>query len=253
MEWSEIDSLLLSEGHLKRIVALTGAGISAESGIPTFRGADGYWRQYRPEELATPEAFASNPHLVWEWYIYRRQLIAQSRPNSGHLALFELENLLADRFTLITQNVDGLHARTGNKRTLELHGNIFLNRCNRCFKRFSDDVLDFSLFPPSCPKCSGAIRPDVVWFGESLNISVIEDAFGSSRMATLFLAVGTSAVVHPAASLPIAAHENGAFLIEINPDATPLSPFADCVLRYPSAKVLPLLVEKIRQVLRDVN
>jgi NAD-dependent deacetylase len=244
----EIDSLALTSRHLKRVVALTGAGISAESGIPTFRGADGYWSRFRPEELATPQALAANPKRVWDWYLYRRSLIAQAQPNPGHLALVELENLLGDNFHLITQNVDGLHQRSGSRKTLELHGCIFANRCVKCFGRFSDDALDFNQLPPPCPKCRGAIRPDVVWFGESLNIATIEDAFALSRQATLFLAIGTSAVVHPAATLPLAGRENGAYLIEINPESTPLSPEAHIAIRLPSAMALPLLLEKIRAI-----
>ncbi|HEX7343703.1 MAG TPA: NAD-dependent deacylase [bacterium] len=245
----EIDSLPLTGHHLKRVVVLTGAGISSESGIPTFRGTDGFWSRFRPEELATPQAFTANPKLVWEWYLYRRNLIAQAQPNAGHYALVELEKLLGDAFGLITQNVDGLHQRAGIRKLLELHGSIFANRCVKCFGRFSDDALDFNRLPPQCPKCSGAIRPDVVWFGESLNIATIEDAFALSRRATLYLAIGTSAVVHPAATLPLAGRQNGAFLVEINPEPTPLSADADVVLRFSSALALPLLLDKIRSIL----
>lgn len=248
-ELREIDSLPLTAHHLAHTVALTGAGISAESGIPTFRGSGGFWRQHRPEELATPQAFAAGPGLVWEWYLYRRQLIAQADPNPGHYSLAELENLLGDGFTLITQNVDGLHRRAGSKRPIELHGNIFINRCNDCSSRFPDDVLNFEHLPPPCPKCSGPVRPDVVWFGEGLNPVNVEDAFSKSHRAMLFLSVGTSAVVHPAASLPLTAKDSGALLIEINTEATPLSPIADYVIRTPSSRVLPALVEKIRQLL----
>jgi len=245
---AEMESLPLQRQQLKSVVALTGAGISAESGVPTFRGVGGLWSRYRPEELATPQAFAANPKLVWEWYLYRRQLIAQANPNPGHFALAELERLLGSNFTLITQNVDNLHQRAGSRKVVELHGSIFANRCAKCFQRFSDDVLDFESLPPICPHCQGAIRPDVVWFGESLNIATIEDAFSLSRQATLFLAIGTSAVVHPAASLPLAARENGAFLIEINPEATPISADAQAALRYSSALALPLLLEKIQRI-----
>lgn len=248
MELPEITSLELTSESLRRVVALTGAGISAESGIPTFRGADGFWKRYRPEDLATPEAFARDPRLVWEWYLFRRQLIAEAKPNAGHYALFELEKMLDGQFTLITQNVDGLHQRAGNLKPIQLHGSIFVNRCSSCSKHSPDDELDFDNLPPNCPHCGGSMRPGVVWFGESLNISVVEDAFSCSRQATLFLAIGTSAVVHPAASLPLAAHENGAFLIEINPESTPISSVADCVLRYPSARALPLLVDEMRGV-----
>jgi NAD-dependent deacetylase len=249
----ELDRLRLSQGHLEKVVVLTGAGISAESGVPTFRTADGYWSRYRPEDLATPEAFASYPQLVWQWYLSRRQTIAQANPNPGHYALVEIANLLDSRFTLITQNVDGLHQRAGSRHLMELHGNIFTNRCSNCSRRFSDDVLDFQNLPPVCPACHGAVRPDVVWFGESLNISTIEDSFSHSREASLFLSIGTSLVVHPAASLPLVAAENGAFLIEINPEPTPLSKEANLSLRAPAAQVLPRLVGKIRKVMKSVS
>lgn len=248
MELAEIESLELTPAHVKKVVSLTGSGISAESGIPTFRGVEGFWQRFRPEELATPEAFAQNPRLVWEWYLFRRQLITEAQPNAGHMALVELEQLLGENFILITQNVDGLHWRAGSRRLLELHGNIFVNRCYLCSKRYMDDALDFYRLPPICPACGGPIRPGVVWFGESLNITVIEDAFANSRQATLFLAIGTSAVVHPAASLPLAAKENGAYLIEINPESTSLSLDADSVFRASSARILPFLVDKIRQI-----
>lgn len=251
MDLSEIDSIELNPGHLERVVALTGAGISAESGVPTFRGAGGLWQQYRAEELATPQAFAADPKLVWEWYLYRRQLIASAEPNPGHASLVDLENVLGDHWTLITQNVDGLHRRAGNKNPLELHGNIFVNRCNDCSQRYSDDTLNFESLPPVCLNCQGPIRPDVVWFGENLNPVTIEDAFLKSRQAALFLSIGTSAVVHPAASLPVVAGESGALLVEINPDSTPITPLADVVLSYPSAEALPLLIEKIKRIKSD--
>ncbi|TKJ40300.1 NAD-dependent protein deacylase [candidate division LCP-89 bacterium B3_LCP] len=248
MDLTEIDSFDISADHLRKVVALTGAGISAESGVPTFRGEGGMWRQHRPEELATPQAFASNPQMVWEWYLYRRQIIAQSNPNAGHDALVELEKVLKDRFILITQNVDGLHRRAGHKNPIELHGNIFLNRCNSCSERYPDDTLDFDKLPPLCLNCQGQIRPDVVWFGEGLNHVTIEDAFLHSQQATLFLSIGTSAVVHPAAALPVVAKDSGALLVEINPDRTPITSLADAVFTDSSAQVLPDLVNKIKQI-----
>jgi NAD-dependent deacetylase len=248
MDLPEIDSIELTPDHLESVVVLTGAGISSESGVPTFRGEGGLWRQYRPEELATPQAFAADPQLVWEWYLFRRQIIASAKPNPGHAALVDLEGLLGNRLALITQNVDGLHRRAGNREPLELHGNIFVNRCNDCSQRFPDDTLNFDTLPPVCANCQGPIRPDVVWFGENLNAVTIEDAFSRSRLSTLFLSVGTSAIVHPAASLPVVAKENGAHLIEINPDSTPISPLADTVIRATSAEALPLLVERIKLI-----
>lgn len=248
MELDEIDSLKIFPQALRKVVALTGAGISAESGVPTFRGPGGLWKQFRAEDLATPQAFKNDPKLVWEWYIYRRQIIAKSNPNPGHIAIVELQQIIMDNFLLITQNVDGLHRRAGSKDLIELHGNIFLNRCNQCSRRFPDDVLNFEVLPPLCPNCQGEIRPDVVWFGENLDPVSIEDAFAASRRASLFLSIGTSAIVHPAASLPLIAKENGAMLIEINPERTPLTPLADCALPYPSAIALPPLKDKIQKL-----
>jgi NAD-dependent deacetylase len=248
MKSTELEALRLSPRQLDNVVVLTGAGISAESGIPTFRAVDGYWSRYRPEDLASPKAFAEYPQLVWQWYLSRRNTITMADPNPGHYALVDLAKLLQGQFTLITQNVDGLHQRAGNRDLYELHGNIFINRCSHCSRRFPDDVLNFQNLPPICPTCQGAIRPDVVWFGENLNISMIEDAFTTARKATLFLSIGTSSVVHPAATLPLVALESGAFLIEINPEPTPLTHEADLALRSPAAQVLPRLVEKIRQI-----
>jgi NAD-dependent deacetylase len=253
MNSTDINTLKLSPRHLDRVVVLTGAGISAESGIPTFRAAGGHWSKYRPEELASPQAFAENPQLVWQWYLDRRNTITLADPNPAHYALAELAIHLQDRFTLITQNVDGLHQRAGSRHLYELHGNIFINRCSRCARRVSDDVLNFQDLPPICPTCRGAIRPDVVWFGENLDISMVEDAFTRTREATLFLSVGTSSVVHPAATLPLVALESGAYLIEINPEATPISGNADFIVRSPAAQVLPHLVEKIRKMTPKVS
>jgi NAD-dependent deacetylase len=249
MKSPELEALKLSLRHLENVVVLTGAGISAESGIATFRAKDGYWSRYRPEDLASPKAFAENPQLVWQWYLDRRNTITLADPNPGHYALVDLAKLLNGKFTLITQNVDGLHQRAGSCDLYELHGNIFINRCSHCARRFSDDVLNFQALPPICPSCRGAIRPDVVWFGENLNISMIEDAFTRARKATLFLSIGSSTVVHPAATLPLVAMESGAFLIEINPESTPISNNADLALRSPAAQVLPRLVEKISKLI----
>ncbi|MBU0517682.1 NAD-dependent deacylase [bacterium] len=248
MELSEIDQINLSAADLKSIAVLTGAGISAESGIPTFRGKEGLWKQFRPEELATPQAFFHDPKLVWDWYFYRRNLIAQAEPNAGHFALVELEKMLRESFTLITQNVDGLHRQAGSSNPIELHGNIFVNRCHECASHFSDDEIDFSEMPPLCPACRGPVRPGVVWFGENLNPIHLEDAFAKSHQATLFLSIGTSTVVHPAASLPEIARRGDAKIIEINPDSTPISHAADYTIRDSSANALPPLIEKIRSI-----
>jgi NAD-dependent deacetylase len=220
------------------VAALTGAGISAESGVPTFRGAGGLWRSYRPEELATPGAFRRDPALVWEWYNWRRQLVAQCEPNAAHQTLAEMEEALPD-FTLITQNVDGLHRAAGSQNVLELHGNIWRLRCTTCGQTMEDHRVPLPELPPHCPACEGLLRPDVVWFGESLPTQVLEDAWTAATRCSTMLAIGTSAVVQPAASLPMIARRNGAQLIEVNPAETPLSNHADEVLRGPAAQVLP--------------
>jgi NAD-dependent deacetylase len=224
-----------------RLVVLTGAGISAESGVPTFRDAQtGLWAKFKPEELATPEAFRRNPKVVWEWYAWRRQLVAGVEPNAGHRALVELERRVSE-FTLITQNVDGLHQRAGSRNVIELHGNIARTRC------LEEETLvehweDTGEVPPRCPRCGGWLRPDVVWFNEMLPAAAIERAFAVSRACGVFLSIGTSAVVHPAASLPFAALEHGATVIEINPDDTPLTARAQFRLRGPAGVVLPALI-----------
>lgn len=219
------------------VVVLTGAGISAESGVPTFRGAEGLWRTFRPEDLATPEAFARNPTLVWEWYDWRRQRIANCRPNPAHRVLVEMEAALPD-FTLVTQNVDGLHQAAGSRRVLELHGNIWRVRCTRCGRVGENRRVPLPEIPPRCT-CGGLLRPDVVWFGEPLPSSVLEEAWDAAVRCRWMLVIGTSALVQPAASLPVVAHRNGARLVEVNVSDTPLTPLADEVLRGPVGEVLP--------------
>jgi len=224
----------------QHIVASTGAGISAESGVPTFRDAQtGLWSKFRPEELATPEAFLQNPKTVWDWYAWRRELVARAEPNAGHRALVALEASVPE-FTLITQNVDGLHRRAGSQSVLELHGNIMQTQC------FSEGTLvtewnDHGETPPRCPACNGLLRPNVVWFGEALPAAALEQAFTASRHCDVFLSIGTSTAVAPASSLPFEAHAAGALIVEINPDPTPLTRQAQHVLRGPAGKILPLL------------
>ena len=222
-----------------KMVALTGAGISAESGIPTFRGKEGLWQSYRAEELATPRAFARNPTLVWEWYQWRRRLIAGATCNAGHLALARLEERAPD-FILITQNVDGLHQRAGSKRLLEIHGSIWKTRCIRCGDERENRDLDLKL--PTCEGCGGLLRPAVVWFGEALDEKVLREATRAASECDLMLAVGTSGVVQPAASLPFMAKRNRATVIEINPEDTPVTQIADLHLRGRAAEILPQLV-----------
>jgi NAD-dependent deacetylase len=252
-DFTEIDALNLLPHQLGRVVVLTGAGISAESGVPTFRGPEGFWGKYKPEDLATPEAFAAHPEIVWQWYLHRRQSIAKVNPNAGHFALVELERHLTNGFTLITQNVDNLHRLAGSINLVELHGNIFVNRCNDCQEHFPDDQLNLSQSPPQCPECKGTIRPGVVWFGENLPAPAINEAFQKTQEATLFLSIGTSTLVYPAAGLPLLALENGALLIEINPEPTPISHFAQVVIRGNSAKVLPPFVFKLTHLTLETN
>jgi len=223
---------------------LTGAGISAESGVPTFRGRQGLWKKFQPEQLATMEAFLASPEVVWEWYNWRRELISDVQPNPGHHALKEMEEFF-EEFTLITQNVDNLHRLAGSSRILELHGNIYRNKCADCGFVLDDDMDIDPADIPTCDKCGGRVRPDVVWFGEMLPGEVIEQAFFEAERADVFLSVGTSALVQPAASLPLVAKRGGATLIEINPERTPLSDLADFSFQAKSGELLPDLVKMI--------
>jgi NAD-dependent deacetylase len=225
----------------RHVTALTGAGISAESGVPTFRDAQtGLWVKYRAEDLATPEAFQRNPQLVWEWYAWRRELIARAAPNPGHQALVEMETRLR-KFTLITQNVDGLHQRAGSTAVIELHGNITRTKC------FQEGTVvgswaETDQAPPRCPHCGGPLRPDVVWFGESLPSDVLWAAMEAARACDLFFSIGTSALVQPAALLPLEALQHSATVVEVNPDVTPLSAHVTYAVHGPAGQVLPAVV-----------
>jgi NAD-dependent deacetylase len=224
----------------EHVVALTGSGISAESGVPTFREAQtGLWARYDPQQLATLEAFAKDPRLVWEWYQWRRNLVAKATPNPGHQALMELERRIP-HFTLITQNVDGLHARAGSRSVIELHGNILRSRCSLEGEVAEREEHDESV-PPRCSRCGAFLRPDVVWFGEMLPSGTLETASEAARVCDLFLSIGTSSLVYPAAALPYEALKNGATLVEINPSETPLTPHADYTPRGRAGEVLPKL------------
>ena len=216
------------------LVVLTGAGVSAESGVPTFRGAEGLWRTYRAEELATPIAFHRDPQLVWEFYAWRRELLAACKPNRAHLLLTEIENQISD-FTLITQNVDGLHAAAGSRNIIELHGTIWRMRCTSCEDRWDDWSVPLGELPPPCPGCGEKARPDVVWFGETLDPEVLDLAFEVAQCAHTMLVIGTSGIVYPAAELPRVCKTRGARLIEINPQETPISGIADQVYRSKAA------------------
>ncbi len=225
----------------ERVAVLTGAGISQESGIPVFRGPGGLWRQYRPEDLATPEAFARDPRLVWEWYDWRRSVVAKAAPNPGHYTLAQLEQRAKD-VTLITQNVDGLHERAGSRRVLKLHGDLWTLRCLGCGGESANHEVPLPELPPRCA-CGGLLRPGVVWFGEALPEEVFRQAIAAARRAQVFLVVGTSAVVQPAASLALVAQEAGARLVEINREETPLTAQADASFLGAAGEVLPRLVE----------
>lgn len=236
---------LLDELHTARhITVLTGAGTSAESGVPTFRDAQtGLWARYNPEELATPEAFENNPQLVWDWYTWRRELVARVEPNAGHYALVELEKLVP-KLTLITQNVDGLHQRAGSSRVIELHGNISRIICSK--EKTVIQSWDKTDEVPRCPFCHNLLRPDVVWFGESLPPDALMAAYQAAQNCDVFLCVGTSGLVQPAASLPAAAIHNNIMTVEINPATTPLSPHADYHFQAPSGRLLPTLVTALK-------
>jgi NAD-dependent deacetylase len=240
----------------ERIVVLTGAGVSAESGVQTFRGDGGLWRSYRPEELATPQAFARDPRVVWEWYTWRRSLVAACEPNAAHTALARLALSGPAPTTLVTQNVDGLHHRaadavaTGGDAErgypLEVHGALHRDRCARCQRR-SDGIASDDLDPdgplPACSACGGPLRPDVVWFGEALDPEVIGAAFDAAASADLCIVVGTSALVHPAASIPDATLRSGGSLLEINLEPTPLSRRSTLTILGEAGSLVPAVLE----------
>ncbi len=232
----------------KHLTALTGAGVSAESGIPTFRGKDGLWNKYRPEELATPEAFARNPELVWKWYAWRMELVFNAKPNPAHYALAELEKMGLLK-VLITQNVDDLHERAGSKEVLHLHGRLNVMRCTNCNKEVQ--VKEAPKIPPlpKCDECGSLMRPGVVWFGEMLPRDVLDRSFAEVSVSDVILVVGTSAVVQPAASLPLIVKKSGGKIIEINPSETPLTNVADVSLRMPAGKALKEIVDRVKQAL----
>lgn len=221
---------------------LTGAGISAESGVETFRGSNGLWSKLKPEELANFDAFMRNPELVWEWYNYRKTLIHDVKPNPGHYALARMQELVSD-FTLVTQNIDNLHIRAGSKNVLELHGNIERSYCIDCGKFAADVEVSSENKVPHCPTCNGIIRPDIVWFGEMLPEGVFEAAAEAANRCELFLTVGTSAVVYPAASLPLIARKNGAYIVEINMERTEISHNVHETLLGKAGEILPQLVK----------
>jgi NAD-dependent deacetylase len=231
------------------VVVLTGAGVSAESRIPTFRDTmEGLWKEFDPAQLATPEAFRANPELVTRWYDWRRQGVLAAEPNPGHLALAKWERrlrTLEGSFTLLTQNVDRLHHRAGSKNVVELHGSIVVWRCTATGRKHEPDPAPFETFPPPSPFATGApLRPDVVWFGEMLPTEALDDAEAAIASCDLFLSVGTSAVVYPAAGYAHAAAARGVPVAEINRDPTPLSPHVRWSIRGKSGEVLPDLLHR---------
>jgi len=228
------------------ICVMTGAGVSAESGVPTFRGNDGLWKKFRPEELASFDAFIRNPELVWEWYAYRRKLISEVRPNPGHRALAEMQDVIPD-FTLVTQNVDNLHTRAGSRDVIELHGNIMRSYCLDCGLFAGGSVQEIPSGIPSCEHCGGMLRPDVVWFGEILPQPAFQKAAEAAGRCDVFLSVGTSGIVYPAASIPRMAREAGAYVVEVNPDSTDLTPGISETLSGPSGVVLPDLLSILKE------
>ncbi len=239
MTATQLDELVGALRAASSVFVLTGSGISAESGLPTFRGVGGLWRTHRVEELASPEGFARDPRLVWTWYNERKSAHGRAKPNAGHVALAQLECVVAD-FTLATQNVDSLHLRAGSRNVLELHGNLREARCARCGARrpLPDEGLPLTEIEHDC---GGLLRPDIVWFGEPLPQAAWRASEQAAANADVILVVGTSAVVYPAAAL--ATHYNRqAFVAEINPEATAISERVDCALRGTAAEVLPQIL-----------
>ena len=230
------------------VVVFTGAGVSAESGIPTFRDAlTGLWANYDPQALATPQGFLANPKLVWEWYAHRRKLIASKQPNPGHSALAELERLVSE-LVVVTQNVDGLHRKAGSRKVIELHGNITRVKCWRgdtVIEDWDDEGYEGEV-PPRCEQCGNLLRPDVVWFGEQLPQEALAESFRLAERCDLMLVAGTSGQVQPAASLPAAAREAGARVVEVNLEPSEITPAAHLLLKGRSGEVLPLVLERLK-------
>lgn len=225
------------------IVVVTGAGISADSGVPTFRGAGGLWRNFRAEDLATPEAFERDPRLVWEWYNWRRELIAAKRPNPAHYAVVELEQRCR-AFWLITQNVDGLHRDAGSRKLSEIHGNIWLVRCTECGRIVENCDIPIDILP-LCRHCRGLLRPHIVWFGEALADEDLRRCYAALSSCSLCVIIGTSGLVYPAAGFASVAKESGAFIAEINLDPTPQSALVDVSLQGRAKDIVPLLLNPI--------
>jgi NAD-dependent deacetylase len=222
------------------VTVLTGAGISADSGVPTFRGEEGLWRNFRPEELASPQAFERDPTLVWEWYNWRRELLSTKEPNAAHKAIAQLEKHIK-QFWLITQNVDGLHPAAGSTKLSEIHGNIWKVRCTTCGKLNANYDVPIAILP-YCTDCKGLLRPHIVWFGESLNQQDLDDSLQALRSCEVLLIIGTSGVVYPAASFAPIAKQEGALVVELNLDPTPHSDLVDLSIQGRAKDLVPLLL-----------
>ncbi len=231
----------------RNLVVFTGAGMSADSGIPTFRGADGLWSKFRPEELATLDAFLRDPVLVWKWYLWRISKLKGVKPHRGYkvLSRWYREGILKH---VITQNVDGLFIRSGIDEVVELHGNILRAKCMSCRYKTSIDSLDKSSLPILCPRCYGLMRPDVVWFGEPLDESIVEAAYRYARESDVMLVIGTSGVVYPAAYIPFIAKESGAKIIEVNIEESAISSISDVFIGLKAAEALPLIDKYLKKV-----
>ena len=242
MEISE--KLLKILAKAKSVAVLTGAGISAESGIKTYRDPDGLWAKLSPAELASMDGFMANPDAVWNWYQQRKEIISTTKPNPGHFALAKMETMFP-KFTLITQNIDQLHQAAGSTNVYELHGNIIQNHCNDCNTEFKEEIKLDNKQVPRCKLCGGMIRPSVVWFGEMLPEKVLLNAEKAARTCDVFFSVGTSAEVYPAGFLPVMAKQSGAIVVEVNPNTTTLSDSADYRLKDKSGVALPQLVEAL--------
>lgn len=238
------NTLIQRLANARLVVVFTGAGVSAESGISTFRSPDGLWAKFSPQELANVDAFLRNPRLVWEWYQARRQAMMEAQPNAGHHAIAELEYLIPS-VVVITQNIDGLHARAGSTDVIELHGSALRNFCIQCHRRYDDPAFLTVQEVQQCP-CGGFIRPDVVWFGEMLPTEAVERAWELATEANVLFSVGTSSQVWPAAQLPFVALENGGYVVEVNTEETPLTSQAHEHLPLPSGIILPEIVRMLR-------
>lgn len=237
-----VEKLIDSE----RVAVLTGAGVSAESGIKTFRDPDGLWAKFNPAELASAQGFLSNPELVWEWYNHRRSVLEEAKPNPGHYALAELEKL-TNNFTLTTQNVDGLHQQAGSENVYELHGSIVKNHCFECCEPYLSEIDIRDKEIPKCESCGGRIRPSVVWFGEMLPEEAIKKSEIAALNSEIYIVAGTSGEVYPAAGLPSIASNSGALVVDINPNLTAIGKYADVHLAYPSAEILPVIVSEYKK------